>query len=61
MTLCIKDQAIAEYLYNTQPYSFQTTRYSDWFKEYIEAQKEENEKNAANGYSYYKQRAEAAA
>lgn len=61
MELCIKDATIAKYVYNMQPFSFQTTRYCDWFKDYIEIQKDENEKNAANGYSYYKQRAEAAA
>mmetsp|Transcript_23121 Transcript_23121/g.22555 ORF Transcript_23121/g.22555 Transcript_23121/m.22555 type:complete len:118 (+) Transcript_23121:2615-2968(+) len=52
LMLMVNDDMIAEYIYAQGPPSFQTVRYTDWIKPYLDQQKEETEKNAT--YSYMK-------
>lgn len=41
-SLCIKDEVIADYIYNMPPPSFQFTRYIEWFELYLRDVKEDN-------------------
>jgi hypothetical protein len=53
MTLCIADRTIANYIYRMPPHSFAYSRYSDWFRDYLEDQRNEQAKNTMNTYAYY--------
>jgi len=44
ISLCIKDEVIAKFIYNMPPPSYQMARYTDWFWDYIETQRQEHEK-----------------
>ena len=57
--LCLKDIEIARYIYRQAPPSYQYSRYSDWFKSYIETQQMELEKSSMAAYSYYQARVKA--
>jgi hypothetical protein len=54
MSLCVKDKAIANYMYRMAPHTYQYCRYTDWFANYINSQKEEMEKMSQ--YAYYQSR-----
>lgn len=45
MSVSVKNIKIAEYFFRLPPNSYQYARYSDWFKEYIDNMKEDQEKN----------------
>jgi hypothetical protein len=55
LSLCAKDIEIARFVYNTAPFSYQYSRYSDWFAIFIKTIKEELEKNTTGSMpsSYY--------
>jgi len=36
LTLCIADEKICKMVYETDPPTYQMSRYSDWWREYIE-------------------------
>lgn len=44
----MKDDMINDYIYNMPPASFQYARYTDWFHDYIDGQKQDNEKVGQN-------------
>jgi hypothetical protein len=56
LSLCVKDQDIARFVYRTAPPTYQYARYSDWFRGYIEGQKSELDNTNMSTYSYYQNR-----
>ena len=52
-----KDDRIARFVYATSPNTYQTARYCDWIRPYLEYQKSEVEK--ANSYAYFKNKHDA--
>lgn len=54
LSLCAKDTAIARFVYGTAPFTYQFSRYSDWFSQFIKNVKEELDKNTTTmNMSYY--------
>jgi len=51
-----KDDAINLYLYKMTPYNYQSARFTDWIRSFLENQRAELEKN--NQYNYMKQKYE---
>jgi hypothetical protein len=57
LSLMSKDDEIARFVYNTAPVTYQTSRFSDWFRPYLESQLMESQKSFS--YSgYYKNKYE---
>jgi hypothetical protein len=52
LSLCIKDQAIADYIHKQSPPTYQLSRYTDWFQQYIQGIIDDNEKYSNNASSY---------
>lgn len=52
LSLMAKDEQIARYVYNASPPTYQSSRYSDWIRPYLEYQKADVERT--NMYSYNK-------
>ena len=52
VSLMAKDEDIARYVYNSAPYTYQYSRYSDWIRPYLQYQKSDVEKS--NAYTYFK-------
>ena len=49
--LMSKDDAIARFVYTTAPPTYQSARFTDWMRPYLETQKSEVEKsNSSNSY-----------
>ena len=46
-----KDDAIAKFVYNTVPPTYQSARFIDWIKPYLEIQRQETERS--NSYNSY--------
>lgn len=44
MSMSLKDEVIAKYLYRMQPHTYQYARFTDWFASYVNSQKDEMEK-----------------
>jgi len=49
--LMIKDDVIARFVYNTPPHTYQFARFTDWFRNYLENQKQDTERS--QGYNSY--------
>lgn len=54
LSLMAKDELIARYVYNAAPPTYQSSRYSDWIRPYLEYQKADVERT--NMYAYNKQK-----
>jgi hypothetical protein len=52
--MCLKDPVIARYIYKMAPHTYQYARYTDWFANYINSQRDEMEKMSS--YAYYQSR-----
>jgi hypothetical protein len=52
ISLMAKDEDIARFVYRAAPATYQTARYSDWIRPYLEGQRAEIERTTA--YSYFK-------
>lgn len=60
LSLADKDDTIARYIWNGLPACYIYARYSDWFKEYIESQRQVIATTAnANNYSFFQTRIKA--
>ena len=53
LKLCCNDDLIARYVYKCAPNSYQSARYSDWFRGYFIAHRSDLEKATASGSSSY--------
>ena len=51
--LMIKDDVIARFVYNTPPHTYQFARFTDWFRNYLENQKQDTERSQSYN-SYFK-------
>ena len=49
--LMIKDDVIARFVYNTPPHTYQFARFTDWFRNYLENQRQDTERS--QGYNSY--------
>lgn len=54
ISLMAKDDDIARFVYYSAPPTYQTARYTDWIRPYLEGQKNDIERS--NSYSYFKQK-----
>lgn len=52
ISLMAKDDDIARFVYYSAPSTYQTARYSDWIRPYLEHQKADVERSST--YQYYK-------
>jgi hypothetical protein len=52
ISLMAKDDDIARFVYFSAPPTYQTSRYSDWIRPYLESQRNDIERS--NSYSYFK-------
>ena len=50
ISLMAKDDDIARFVYRSAPASYQTARYSDWIRPYLESQKGDIERTVAHSY-----------
>ena len=57
LSLMAKDEQIARFVYESAPPTYQSARYSDWIRPYLESQRAEVER--ANSYAYFKAKHEA--
>jgi len=53
LSLCAKDNQIARFVYNTAPFTYQYSRYSDWFSIFIKTIKDELDKSTGSMNSSY--------
>lgn len=56
LSLCAKDDDVAKFIYNTAPPTYQYSRFSDWFRGYLEHQMAEVNSKNLQQYSYYANR-----
>jgi hypothetical protein len=56
--LMAKDEIIARFVYKTAPPNYQSARFTDWIRPYLESQRMETEKSGSYN-SYFKNKYEA--